>query len=202
MMDMGTEGTPQGDRSVNESQEGLLLGRRVLSALRRVIRAVDIYSRQLVSEYQITGPQLVCLNAVLEKGPVTATDLAHDVQLSASTVVRILDRLEQKQLIRRDRQLNDRRRVHVTVTAMGRELSLKAPYSAKHPLRRALQRLPREDQETVTRLLETIVGAMDAEDLSAAPIVEIGGVPLSQPGAPDATSPRAGEKTDYPAFPN
>ena len=50
-------------------------GRRILHALRRIIRSVDIYSRKLVTEHQITGPQLICLNSIVELGPITATDL-------------------------------------------------------------------------------------------------------------------------------
>jgi len=151
-------------------------GRRILHALRRIIRSVDIYSRKLVAEHQVTGPQLVCLNTIVELGPITATDLAHQVHLSASTVVRILDRLESKGLVQRQRQADDRRRIHVTATIAGHELSAKAPYSDQHPLRNALKQLPTEKQESVTELLEQLVSLMDASALSASPILEVGSI--------------------------
>jgi DNA-binding MarR family transcriptional regulator len=149
-------------------------GRRILNALRRIIRSVDLYSRKLVSEYQITGPQLVCLNSIVELGPITATDLAYHVHLSTSTVVRILDRLESKGLIQRQRQKDDRRFVLVTATIAGHELSAKAPYSDRHPLRFALKQLPSEKQEVVTDLLENLVSLMDAHELSTSPVLEVG----------------------------
>lgn len=151
-------------------------GRRILHAVRRIIRAIDLYSRKLAVEHEITGPQLVCLNAIVELGPITATDLAHQVHLSASTVVRILDRLENKDLIIRERQKDDRRRVHLTATIAGHELSAKAPYSEQHPLRTALKQLPMQEQESVTILLEQLVGLMDAASLSAAPVLEVGSI--------------------------
>jgi DNA-binding MarR family transcriptional regulator len=151
-------------------------GRRILHALRRIIRSVDLYSRKLVAEHHVTGPQLVCLNTVVELGPITATDLAYQVQLSTSTVVRILDRLEDKRLILRQRQEDDRRRVHVTATIAGHELSAKAPYSDRHPLRDALKRLPTAEQEAVTHLLEQLVNLMDARELSASPVLEVGSI--------------------------
>lgn len=151
-------------------------GRRILHALRRIIRGVDLYSRKLAIEYKITGPQLVCLNTIVELGPITATDLAYQVHLSPSTVVRILDRLESKGLIQRQRQQDDRRRIHVTATIAGHELSAKAPYSERHPLRQALKQLPVAEQETVTHLLERLVGLMDAAGLSAAPVLEVGSI--------------------------
>ena len=149
-------------------------GRRILHAVRRIIRSVDLYSRKLAVEHQVTGPQLVCLNMIVELGPITATDLAHHVSLSASTVVRILDRLEAKGLILRERQKDDRRRVHVTATIAGHELSAKAPYSERHPLRAALKQLPTREQEQVTSLLEKLVSLMDAASLSASPVLEMG----------------------------
>jgi DNA-binding MarR family transcriptional regulator len=161
---------PRGTSDIPDSRHG----RRILHAVRRIIRSVDLYSRKLVVEHQVTGPQLVCLNTIVELGPITATDLAHQVHLSASTVVRILDRLEGKGLILRERQKDDRRRVHVTATIDGHELSAKAPYSDHHPLRAALKQLPREDQEKVTSLLEQLVSLMDATSLSAAPVLEVG----------------------------
>ena len=149
-------------------------GRRILHAVRRIIRSVDLYSRKLVAEHEVTGPQLVCLNTIVELGPITATDLSHQVHLSASTVVRILDRLENKGLVLRERQKDDRRRVHLTATITGHELSAKAPYSEQHPLRSALKQLPLQEQEAVTSLLEQLVGLMDAASLSAAPVLEVG----------------------------
>lgn len=143
---------------------------RVLFALRRIIRAVDIYSRKLVAEHQITGPQLVCLNAVVEAGPLTATDLAHAIHLSTSTVVRILDRLEARGLIQRQRQRDDRRRVHVTATLAGHDLSVRTPYSAEHPLHLALRQLPERRRASIAALLEDLVESMDARDLSASPL--------------------------------
>ena len=67
---------------------------RVLQALRRIIRAVDLHSRKLLAQHRITGPQLVCLLAVEENQPVTGSAIARHVHLSPSTVIGILDRLE------------------------------------------------------------------------------------------------------------
>lgn len=149
---------------------------RILHALRRIVRSVDTYSRELVVEHQVTGPQLICLNTIVEFGPITATDLARRVQLSASTVVRIVDRLEDKEFVQRERQVDDRRRVHLTATIKGLELSAKVPYSDKHPLRNALRQLPVQSQEIITALLEQVVGLMDAEELSASPVLEVGSI--------------------------
>ncbi|MEA2039484.1 MAG: MarR family winged helix-turn-helix transcriptional regulator [Thermodesulfobacteriota bacterium] len=58
---------------------------RILQSLRRIIRAVEIHSRKLTAEYRITGPQLVCLLTIGEKGKMTVRELADNVYLSPST---------------------------------------------------------------------------------------------------------------------
>jgi DNA-binding MarR family transcriptional regulator len=176
-------------------------GRRILAALRRMIRAVDLYSRRLASEHRITGPQLVCLNTIVELGPITATDLAHEVQLSASTVVRILDKLEAKGMVMRERQSADRRRILVSATGRGSELSAKAPYSDRHPLRQALKNLPPSEQEAITQLLERLVDLMDAQQLSTAPLLEVGSLSNAEQAA-DALEPTANRNREEPGRPD
>ena len=129
---------------------------RILHSLRQLIRAVDIHSRKLASEYHITGPQLVCLLEVAEHGPTTATRIAQRVHLSASTVVGILDRLESKGLISRKRDRNDRRLVHVTVTASGRHLIDRAPSPLQASLYEALGQLPEDEQARLADSLDKI----------------------------------------------
>jgi len=39
---------------------------RILSALRKIMRAVDMHSRKLEAGYGITSPQLLCLQHVVD----------------------------------------------------------------------------------------------------------------------------------------
>ena len=43
----------------------------ILLALRRIMRSMDIASRQLISEHGLTTPQLLCLQHLQEQGPMT-----------------------------------------------------------------------------------------------------------------------------------
>src|SRR5690554_1846582 len=100
---------------------------RILRALRRITRSVALHSRQLSAGSNITAPQLICLRAVIDNGPMTATSISREIHVSASTVVGILDRLEDKGLIRRERGRQDRRIVFVTATDAGRQLAQQTP---------------------------------------------------------------------------
>jgi DNA-binding MarR family transcriptional regulator len=152
---------------------------RILTALRRIIRSVELHSKQLAATYNITAPQLVCLLTIVARGTVTATTIARDVHLSPSTVVGILDRLEEKGLITRTRLREDRRLVHVVATAKGASLAQSAPSPLQQALARALARLPELEQATIALSLERIVALMEVEKLDASPILAAG--PITPP---------------------
>jgi DNA-binding MarR family transcriptional regulator len=116
---------------------------RIIRALRRIIRATDIHSHKLSTQYKITGPQLACLLAVQSSGPLTGSTLAQNVYLSPSTVVGIIDRLEEKRLVKRERSSKDRRQVHISITPLGEQLIADAPSLLQDILATALVELPR-----------------------------------------------------------
>lgn len=152
---------------------------RVLQSLRRIIRSVEIHSRKLASSYNVTGHQLVCLLTIQEKGPLTATAIAPEIHLSPSTVVGILDRLEEKKLIQRNRDKKDRRLVNVMITDLGRKLLKEAPSPLQEKLAEALLNLPELEQDTIALSLEKIVALMEAGGIEAPPILEAGPVEIS-----------------------
>lgn len=136
---------------------------RILRALRRITRSVALHSRQLAAYSNITAPQLVCLRAVIDHGPLTATAISREIHVSASTVVGILDRLEDKALVRRERGREDRRIVFVTATDAGRQLAASTPSPLQKKLSDALNALPELEQATITMSLERIVDLMESD---------------------------------------
>ena len=144
---------------------------RILLALRRIIRAVDIYSHKLATEYKITGPQLICLYSIVNEGPLTQSALGKLYSLSGSTVTGILDRLESKGLIKRERSTTDRRKIIVKATDSGIELIDNAPSPLQDKLTEAINQLPELEQTAITLSLELIVELMEVGHLDAAPIL-------------------------------
>lgn len=136
---------------------------RILRALRRITRAIELHSRQLSAGSRITGPQLLCLRTVIDKGPMTATAISQEVHVSASTVVGILDRLEDKGLILRERSRTDRRIVFVSATDAGRELAQNTPSPLQQKLAESLQALPELEQATITLSLERVAALIESD---------------------------------------
>ena len=144
---------------------------RILKSLRRIMRAVDLHSRHLSIVYKITGPQLVCLMAIVDEGSATPSAIGRKVHLSPSTMVGILDRLEAKGLIRRERDSRDRRRVNVTATDKCREIVASAPSPLQDTLAKALRNLPDLEQTAIALSLERIVELMEARHIDAEPML-------------------------------
>jgi DNA-binding MarR family transcriptional regulator len=147
---------------------------RILTALRRIIRAVDIHSRKLKADYKITAPQLVSLLCVIEHGPMTPSSIGRNIHLSNSTIVGILDRLEARGLIRRERSTRDRREIYVSATDEGRRLAADAPSPLQDMLAASLRRLPGDEQQGLAQSLERIVDLMEAGNLDSSPLLDTG----------------------------
>ncbi len=147
---------------------------RILQSLRRIIRAIEIHSQHLSHAYQITGPQLGCILAIKQNGAMTPTRLARILYLSASTVVGIVDRLEEKGLLARIRSTADRRQVQICLTEAGALLAATAPSPLQETLSDSLKNLPPLEQVSITLALDKLVSLMEAGEISAAPILETG----------------------------
>ncbi len=144
-------------------------GLRVLMALRRIIRAVDIYSSKLNSEFKITSPQLICLYSVSQEDGMILSELAKKVNLGVSTVNGIVDRLEEKGLLERRRSNTDRRRVKLSITQQGRDISRTAPALLQDRLADSLRQLPDLEQAAIALSLERVVELMEAGHLDTSP---------------------------------
>ena len=143
----------------------------VLRSIRKIMRAVDIYSRQLRMACDLTGPQLACLRCIASEGPTTLSQLAAGVSLSPATVSGIVDRLEARGLLIRERQEEDKRRVLITLTRTGRAAVRRAPPPLQEQFSRQFRALPSRRQAGLERALRQVVAMMEAEDLDASPIL-------------------------------
>ena len=148
---------------------------RVLCALRRIIRSVDVYSRKLNSKLGLTTPQLLCLHALSGEETMTLSQLTKKVNLSGSTVNGIVDRLEAKQLVQRKRSTLDRRKVYLYMTKAGIDTLKKAPSLLQDKLSSALSNLSELEQLTITQALERVVELMEIEDMTVSPHLMVTG---------------------------
>lgn len=164
------------------------MSEQVIIALRRVIRAVDLHSRNLVESHGLTGPQALILKA-LQNGSLTAGELASRVSLSQATVTDILNRLEQRGRISRIRDHTDRRRVRVEATASGLAVLEKSPPLLQERFAQRFSQLQAWEQNLLLSSLQRIAEMMDAEDIDAAPVLSSGSVRATEKAVEHALDP-------------
>jgi DNA-binding MarR family transcriptional regulator len=164
----------------------------VLIALRRVIRAVDLHSRRLVRSHGLTAPQALILKEVVEAGQVSVGDLAQQVSLSQATVTDILNRLERRGLITRERSASDRRRVMVKPTDQAAAKIEGGPPLLQEDFVRRFAALEDWEQTQLLASLQRIASLMDAECIDAAPVLAAGEVTASSEAVQAVTGDGSG----------
>ena len=147
---------------------------QVLVALRRVIRATDLQSRQLIKTTGLTAPQLLLLKAIQNRDNITIGDLARDISLSQATVTNIMDRLEKRELVYRRRSDDDKRKVHAFLTGKGRAILKDAPTPLQESFVLQFQRLHEWEQNMILSSLQRVAQMMDAHQIDAAPLLDVG----------------------------
>jgi DNA-binding MarR family transcriptional regulator len=153
----------------------------VLRSLRRIIRAVNLYSHRLVTQTGLSGPQLICMHQLARFGAMQTGHLAEMVNLSPATVCGIINRLEERGLVVRERQKSDRRRVLVSLSEAGTDTVNNAPPALHDSFLFKLRSLSAPQQSEIHRTLTKIVTMMAADELDAAPILVPGHAVTSGP---------------------
>ena len=132
-----------------------------ISALRRITRALDVYSRTLLREHHLTAPQLALLQEVERCGQAPIGSLAKATFLGAPTATGIADRLEKQGLVARVRTESDRRQVLIAITPAGRQLLRRNPPSLSSSFHDQLRRLPRSEQQKICDVLQQVAEMME-----------------------------------------
>lgn len=146
----------------------------VLIALRRVIRATDLHSKHLAKTIGLTAPQILLLQTIRSKGEVTIGELAADMSLSQATVTTILDRLEKRGLVYRERSKSDKRKVHAYLTEAAANTLKDAPVPLQEQFARQFGDLQQWEQTMIISSLQRIAQMMDAQHIDASPVLDIG----------------------------
>lgn len=136
----------------------------VAKAIRRMVRAIDMRSKAVARTVGLTIPQIVVLHAIRDLGEVTTAALSRHADLSAATVVTILDNLEARGLVERYRSAHDRRIVHSRVTSRGLATLSAAPPLLPEGFRTAFAALPQQQRVAIAEGFSLVAGLMAADE--------------------------------------
>ena len=98
---------------------------RALDTFIKLSRASDTVGAHALTSYSDTGltiSQFGTLEALYHLGPLCQTEIGKKILRSSGNITLVIDNLEKRGLVRREREGGDRRRVSVQLTPEGRKL--------------------------------------------------------------------------------
>lgn len=128
---------------------------RALNAYINLVRASDSLLARAsvhVEAEGLTMGQFGILESLLHLGPLCQKTLAEKLLRSPGNVTMIVDNLEKRGWVRRERQKNDRRMVTIHLTPEGRKLIARIFPPHVKTIVKEMGRLEPEEQETLRRL--------------------------------------------------
>ena len=136
-----------------------------MQALRRIFKAIQDYSQDVYTQFGITGPQLWVLKTIAENGSLPLGELSKKMYLHPSTITRVVDRMEQKGYMQRERSKEDRRVISVCLTPVGEALAKTAPSPAQGKMIHGLNKLGEKELSTIYHSVQKLVEIMEVQDL-------------------------------------
>ena len=139
----------------------------VVNGLRRLFKAIQEYSKRIFKRTGLSGPQVWALTVLEAEPGLSQGELAERLYAHRSTVSGILERLEERGVIRRITDPDDRRGIRLSLTPLGRRILKKSPPPVQIGLRRALERLPNAQLRRFRRTLQSVVQETAAAGMEA-----------------------------------
>ncbi len=139
--------------------------KEIIFAIRRLMQTGELYTKELSKKYHISAPQLNCLLALYENGPLPPSRIATRIMVKSSTITGIVDRLEQKGLVARFRNSPDRRFITIQLTETGKKLAEHAPPPIQQKIVDGLKRLSTDEITQIVLGLTKLTDLLDFQDI-------------------------------------
>jgi DNA-binding MarR family transcriptional regulator len=139
--------------------------KEIIFLIRKLMHGAELYTKELNKKYSITSAQLNCLLALHENGPLPPSQIARRMMVNSSTVTGVIDRLEQKKLVRRQRNSPDRRIINIQLTPDGKKMAEVAPPPIQQRVVDGLQQLSSKELNQIILSLQKLTQMLDLQDL-------------------------------------
>lgn len=113
-------------------------------------------TKELAKRADLTGPQLTVVKLLEQVGDLSLSELSDKIRAQNSTVTGIIDRMEREGLVSRERSTEDRRVVHIRLTAKGRTLAGEIPVEPMEIFKGALESLSAQEMRDLMRIMTKV----------------------------------------------
>ena len=136
----------------------------IINSVRLLVGVGQRQSSEFIRKYRITGQQLGVLRIIALSPSISLGDLSERMFLHVSTVCGIVDRLEKKGYVTRERSGEDRRVVHLNVTADGRRVIRRTPLAGMGLLIHTIDQLPAQQLRAILKGVKLLLKVMRIDD--------------------------------------
>lgn len=141
------------------------IGRLVKLVFSSLVRSIDARMQPL----ELTAMQWEPLLLLALGRADTVAALARECGVDCGAMTRLLDRLEHKQLLQRQRSDSDRRVVNLTLTDKGRDAAAEIPAVVREELQRHLADFSSAELATLVQLLTRMLHNAEAPRVQETP---------------------------------
>ena len=107
--------------------------------------------------YGLTPFHYIVLCCLWEEDGLSASSIADKLKQLGATLTGVVDRMEERNLIYRERNPDDRRIVRIWLTDEGKQLMKVLPAASVETIKKATEGISEIEQEAVLKLLDQIV---------------------------------------------
>lgn len=142
------------------SASSLGLALETLTKFRLVINSTKRHYKWIEQQTGVNGALVWALWELHQTPGLKVSEIADTLAIHQSTASNLLDKLEEKGLVKRDRSTDDQRVVRLYLTRAGKTLIARVPQPARGLLQEALIKLPSESLRTLDHLLDQLLREM------------------------------------------
>lgn len=124
---------------------------------------LETKSKSMLSTIGVTGPQRLALRVIGRFPGATPSELASLLSLHRSTVTGIVQRLEERGLVRRVQSSSDGRSVQLHLTAAGKRVDKPRKATVEHTIERVLSRRSAREVDATRALLTELTRELSDE---------------------------------------
>jgi DNA-binding MarR family transcriptional regulator len=158
------ENDPDPATALNDlSARGTGCSHEALKRFRQIFKAVQQHSQRVEQRCGLTSAQLWAVSELARCPGQRVSDVASAMSIHPSTASNLLDKLEKRGIVRKERQSDDQRVVRLSLTDCGQQILANAPQPAEGILQSALFALPDPVLRSLLDTLDLLVSKMQID---------------------------------------
>ena len=136
--------------------------------MRKIAQNTNQYSNYLKKTYGITSPQMSIIRIINNNASVPSlSEITQEAGVHITTAEELVDKLQKRKIVKKQRNNKDRRVVGVILTAKGKKILQEAPLGGIFQFYQSLQKISDKEAQQIYNALRKVVKLFGASEAAA-----------------------------------